>query len=142
VRSLFRLAAVALSCDHLVAGLLGGFSVLDCLGCGTSSDGGAALGTLALAQPVAREKAADARFTRARHATSTTRCVPSPAFAPERRLLVGNEAELLEHAEVVVALPLLHDPPVLDAVQAEPLDLHPPAGGRPELLGLAVVGAS
>lgn len=50
--------------EHPLAGLLYGFSVLDCLGCGTSADGGAGLGTLGLPEPVARQMATDAGFTR------------------------------------------------------------------------------
>jgi 2-polyprenyl-3-methyl-5-hydroxy-6-metoxy-1,4-benzoquinol methylase len=50
--------------DHPLAGLLYGFSVLDCLGCGTSADDGAGLGTLGFAEPLARHMVADAGFTR------------------------------------------------------------------------------
>jgi 2-polyprenyl-3-methyl-5-hydroxy-6-metoxy-1,4-benzoquinol methylase len=50
--------------DHPLAGLLYGFSVLDCLGCGTSEDGGAGLGTLGLPERAARRMTADAGFTR------------------------------------------------------------------------------
>jgi 2-polyprenyl-3-methyl-5-hydroxy-6-metoxy-1,4-benzoquinol methylase len=50
--------------DHPLAGLLYGFSVLDCLACSTSQDGGAGLGTLGLPEPVARKMTADAGFTR------------------------------------------------------------------------------
>lgn len=50
--------------EHPLAGLLYGFSVLDCLGCGTSADGGAGLGTFGLPEPVARRMATDAGFTR------------------------------------------------------------------------------
>ena len=50
--------------DHPLAGLLYGFSVLDCLGCGTSAEGGAGLGTLGLPEPVARQLVTDAGFTR------------------------------------------------------------------------------
>jgi 2-polyprenyl-3-methyl-5-hydroxy-6-metoxy-1,4-benzoquinol methylase len=49
---------------HPLAGLLYGFSVLDCLGCGTSAGGGAGLGTLGLPEPVARQMATDAGFAR------------------------------------------------------------------------------
>jgi 2-polyprenyl-3-methyl-5-hydroxy-6-metoxy-1,4-benzoquinol methylase len=50
--------------NHPLGGLLFGFSVLDCLGCGTSRDGGAGLGTLGLPEPVARRMTAEAGFTR------------------------------------------------------------------------------
>lgn len=50
--------------DHPLAGLLYGFSILDCLGCGTSREGGAGLGTLGLPAPMARQMASDAGFTR------------------------------------------------------------------------------
>ena len=49
---------------HPLGGLLYGFSILDCLGCGTSADGGAALGTLGLPEVVARRMSAEAGFTR------------------------------------------------------------------------------
>jgi 2-polyprenyl-3-methyl-5-hydroxy-6-metoxy-1,4-benzoquinol methylase len=49
---------------HPLAGLLYGFSVLDCLGCSTSEEGGAALGTLGLPEPVARRMTREAGFTR------------------------------------------------------------------------------
>jgi 2-polyprenyl-3-methyl-5-hydroxy-6-metoxy-1,4-benzoquinol methylase len=49
---------------HPLAGLLYGFSVLDCLGCGTSAEGGAGLGTLGFPEPVARRMTAEAGFTR------------------------------------------------------------------------------
>jgi 2-polyprenyl-3-methyl-5-hydroxy-6-metoxy-1,4-benzoquinol methylase len=50
--------------DNPLAPLLYGFSVLDCLGCSTSEEGGLALGTLGLPEPVARSMTADAGFTR------------------------------------------------------------------------------
>jgi 2-polyprenyl-3-methyl-5-hydroxy-6-metoxy-1,4-benzoquinol methylase len=50
--------------DHPLAGLLYGFSVLDCLGCGTSAEGGAGLGTLGFPEPVARQMVTDVGFTR------------------------------------------------------------------------------
>jgi 2-polyprenyl-3-methyl-5-hydroxy-6-metoxy-1,4-benzoquinol methylase len=50
--------------DHPLAGLLYGFSVLDCLGCSSSEPDGAALGTLGLPEPVARSMTRDAGFTR------------------------------------------------------------------------------
>jgi 2-polyprenyl-3-methyl-5-hydroxy-6-metoxy-1,4-benzoquinol methylase len=50
--------------DNPLAPLLYGFSVLDCLGCSTSEEGGAALGTLGLPEPVARRMTAAAGFTR------------------------------------------------------------------------------
>jgi 2-polyprenyl-3-methyl-5-hydroxy-6-metoxy-1,4-benzoquinol methylase len=50
--------------DHPLAGLLYSFSVLDCLGCGTSAEGGLGLGTLGLPEPMARTMATDAGFTR------------------------------------------------------------------------------
>jgi 2-polyprenyl-3-methyl-5-hydroxy-6-metoxy-1,4-benzoquinol methylase len=50
--------------DHPLGGLLYGFSILDCLGCGTSADGGAGLGTLGLPEVVARRMSAEAGFTR------------------------------------------------------------------------------
>ncbi len=50
--------------DHPLGGLLYGFSILDCLGCGTSADGGAGLGTLGLPEAVARRMSAEAGFTR------------------------------------------------------------------------------
>lgn len=50
--------------EHPLAGLLYGFSVLDCLGCSTSEEDGAALGTLGLPEPVARKMTAEAGFTR------------------------------------------------------------------------------
>ncbi|NUM76952.1 methyltransferase domain-containing protein [candidate division KSB1 bacterium] len=50
--------------NHPLGGLLYGFSVLDCLGCSTSADGGAGLGTLGLPEPVARRMTAEAGFTR------------------------------------------------------------------------------
>jgi SAM-dependent methyltransferase len=50
--------------EHPLAGLLYGFSVLDCLGCGTSADGGAGLGTLGLPEPVARQMVSESGFTR------------------------------------------------------------------------------
>lgn len=50
--------------DHPLAGLLYGFSVLDCLGCGTSADGGAGLGTLGFTEPMARQMVTDAGFNR------------------------------------------------------------------------------
>jgi ubiquinone/menaquinone biosynthesis C-methylase UbiE len=50
--------------DHPLAGLLYGFSVLDCLGCGTSAEDGAGLGTLGFPEPVARQMVTDAGFTR------------------------------------------------------------------------------
>jgi 2-polyprenyl-3-methyl-5-hydroxy-6-metoxy-1,4-benzoquinol methylase len=49
---------------HPLGGLLYGFSILDCLGCGTSADGGAGLGTLGLPESVARRMTAEAGFTR------------------------------------------------------------------------------
>ena len=49
---------------HPLGGLLYAFSVLDCLGCGTSEAGGAGLGTLGLPEPVARRMTAEAGFTR------------------------------------------------------------------------------
>jgi SAM-dependent methyltransferase len=49
--------------DHPLAGLLYGFSVLDCLGCGTSVAGGMGLGTLGLPEPMARQMTTDAGFT-------------------------------------------------------------------------------
>lgn len=50
--------------EQPLAGLLYGFSVLDCLGCGTSAAGGAGLGTLGFPEPVARRMTAAAGFTR------------------------------------------------------------------------------
>jgi 2-polyprenyl-3-methyl-5-hydroxy-6-metoxy-1,4-benzoquinol methylase len=50
--------------NHPLGGLLYAFSVLDCLGCSTSEDGGAGLGTLGLPEPVARQMTAEAGFTR------------------------------------------------------------------------------
>lgn len=50
--------------DNPLGGLLYAFSVLDCLGCGTSEEGGAGLGTLGLPEPVARRMTAEAGFTR------------------------------------------------------------------------------
>jgi len=50
--------------DHPLGGLLYGFSVLDCLACGTSEPGGAGLGTLGLPEAVARQMTSDAGFTR------------------------------------------------------------------------------
>ncbi len=50
--------------DHPLGGLLYGFSILDCLGCGTSADGGAGLGTLGLPEAAARRMSAEAGFTR------------------------------------------------------------------------------
>jgi SAM-dependent methyltransferase len=50
--------------DQPLAGLLYAFSVLDCLSCSTCEDGGAALGTLGLPEPVARQLTAEAGFTR------------------------------------------------------------------------------
>jgi ubiquinone/menaquinone biosynthesis C-methylase UbiE len=47
-----------------LAPLLYGFSVLDCLGCSTSEEHGAALGTLGMPEPVARRMARAAGFTR------------------------------------------------------------------------------
>jgi 2-polyprenyl-3-methyl-5-hydroxy-6-metoxy-1,4-benzoquinol methylase len=47
-----------------LAPLLYGFSVLDCLGCSTSEQGGAALGTFGLPEPVARRMVHEAGFTR------------------------------------------------------------------------------
>jgi ubiquinone/menaquinone biosynthesis C-methylase UbiE len=47
-----------------LAGLLYGFSVLDCLGCSTSADGGAGLGTLGFPEPIAKRMTAEAGFTR------------------------------------------------------------------------------
>jgi 2-polyprenyl-3-methyl-5-hydroxy-6-metoxy-1,4-benzoquinol methylase len=49
---------------HPLAGLLYSFSVLDCLSCSTCAEGGAALGTLGLPEPVARRMTAEAGFTR------------------------------------------------------------------------------
>jgi 2-polyprenyl-3-methyl-5-hydroxy-6-metoxy-1,4-benzoquinol methylase len=49
--------------DQPLAGLLYAFSVLDCLGCGTSAEGGAGLGTLGLPEPLARRMVTDAGFT-------------------------------------------------------------------------------
>jgi len=49
---------------HPLAGLLYSFSVLDCLGCSTSEEGGAGLGTLGLPEPVARKMTAEAGFKR------------------------------------------------------------------------------
>jgi 2-polyprenyl-3-methyl-5-hydroxy-6-metoxy-1,4-benzoquinol methylase len=48
---------------HPLAGLLYGFSVLDCLGCGTSAEGGAGLGTLGFPEPAAQQMVTDAGFT-------------------------------------------------------------------------------
>jgi 2-polyprenyl-3-methyl-5-hydroxy-6-metoxy-1,4-benzoquinol methylase len=50
--------------DHPLAGLLYGFSILDCLGCGTCAEDGAGLGTLGLPEPVARQMVTEAGFTR------------------------------------------------------------------------------
>jgi 2-polyprenyl-3-methyl-5-hydroxy-6-metoxy-1,4-benzoquinol methylase len=50
--------------DHPLGGLLYAFSVLDCLGCGTSQEGGASLGTLGLPEPIARQMTKEAGFTR------------------------------------------------------------------------------
>jgi 2-polyprenyl-3-methyl-5-hydroxy-6-metoxy-1,4-benzoquinol methylase len=50
--------------DHPLAGLLYGFSVLDCLGCSTSTQDGLALGTLGFPEPVARRMTAEAGFER------------------------------------------------------------------------------
>ncbi len=47
-----------------LGGLLYAFSVLDCLGCGTSEEGGTGLGTLGFPEPVARRMTAEAGFTR------------------------------------------------------------------------------
>lgn len=47
-----------------LSALLYSFSVLDCLACSTSVEGGAGLGTLGLPEPVARKMTADAGFTR------------------------------------------------------------------------------
>jgi 2-polyprenyl-3-methyl-5-hydroxy-6-metoxy-1,4-benzoquinol methylase len=47
-----------------LSGLLYAFSVLDCLACSTCEEGGAALGTLGLPEPVARRMTAEAGFTR------------------------------------------------------------------------------
>jgi 2-polyprenyl-3-methyl-5-hydroxy-6-metoxy-1,4-benzoquinol methylase len=49
---------------HPLGGLLYSFSVLDCLACSTSVEGGAGLGTLGLPEPVARKMTAEAGFTR------------------------------------------------------------------------------
>jgi 2-polyprenyl-3-methyl-5-hydroxy-6-metoxy-1,4-benzoquinol methylase len=50
--------------DHPLGALLYGFSILDCLACGTSADGGAGLGTLGFSEGVARRMSAEADFTR------------------------------------------------------------------------------
>ncbi|MGQ0670244.1 MAG: methyltransferase domain-containing protein [Actinomycetota bacterium] len=50
--------------DHPLGGLLYSISVLDCLACSTWQEGGAALGTLGLPEPVARQMTAEAGFTR------------------------------------------------------------------------------
>lgn len=50
--------------NHPLAGLLYGFSILDCLGCGTSAEDGTGLGTLGFPEPVARQMVTDAGFTR------------------------------------------------------------------------------
>lgn len=49
---------------HPLGDLLYSFSVLDCLACSTSVEGGAGLGTLGLPEPVARKMTAEAGFTR------------------------------------------------------------------------------
>jgi 2-polyprenyl-3-methyl-5-hydroxy-6-metoxy-1,4-benzoquinol methylase len=49
---------------HPLGGLLYAVSVLDCLRCSTCEDGGAALGTLGMPEPVARKLIAEAGFTR------------------------------------------------------------------------------
>ncbi len=49
---------------HPLGALLYSFSVLDCLSCSTFEEGGAALGTLGLPEPVARKMVAEAGFTR------------------------------------------------------------------------------
>jgi 2-polyprenyl-3-methyl-5-hydroxy-6-metoxy-1,4-benzoquinol methylase len=49
---------------HPLGALLYAFSVLDCLSCSTCEEGGAALGTLGLPEPVARKMVAEAGFTR------------------------------------------------------------------------------
>ncbi len=49
---------------HPLGALLYSFSVLDCLACSTSEEGGAGLGTLGLPEPVARKMSAEAGFTR------------------------------------------------------------------------------
>jgi 2-polyprenyl-3-methyl-5-hydroxy-6-metoxy-1,4-benzoquinol methylase len=50
--------------DQPLAGLLYAFSVLDCLSCSTSAEGGAGLGTLGFPEPVARKMIAEAGFKR------------------------------------------------------------------------------
>ncbi|MGH2555064.1 MAG: methyltransferase domain-containing protein [Actinomycetota bacterium] len=50
--------------DHPLGGLLYSISVLDCLACSTWEEGGAALGTLGLPEPVARKMTAEAGFSR------------------------------------------------------------------------------
>ena len=49
---------------HPLGALLYSFSVLDCLSCSTFEEGGAALGTLGLPEPVARKLVAASGFTR------------------------------------------------------------------------------
>ena len=57
-------------------------------------------------------------------------------------LLFGNEPELLQHAQLVVAFPLLHYLALLEAVDGDALQLHRLARGRAELLRLPLVGAA
>jgi 2-polyprenyl-3-methyl-5-hydroxy-6-metoxy-1,4-benzoquinol methylase len=49
---------------HPLGALLYSFSVLDCLSCSTFEEGGAALGTLGLPEPVARKMVAESGFSR------------------------------------------------------------------------------
>lgn len=50
--------------NHPLGGLLYAISVLDCLACSTSQEGGAGLGTLGLPEPIARTMTIEAGFSR------------------------------------------------------------------------------
>ena len=54
----------------------------------------------------------------------------------------SNKPELLQHAQIVVALPLLDYLAILDAVYGDAFEFYTLASGRAQLLSLAPMGAA
>jgi hypothetical protein len=57
-------------------------------------------------------------------------------------LLFGNEAELLHHAQIIVAVPVLDYLASFDAANSDVFDLYLPPGGRAKLLYLSLVSTA
>ena len=56
-------------------------------------------------------------------------------------LLFGGKPKLLQHAQIIVALPLLDYLAILEAVDGDAFELHLSACGRSKVLRLSLVGS-